>query len=106
MAVTSVTIWRSNPGRRAAHMVLTAKAKAIHERLGGKVRVQTVVVGGASGQQIVYSVEFADMAAYAAWSAKAGADAEHVAFWTEAFAEPNPVATFVSNALLTDVPGL
>ena len=81
-----------------------AKAKAIHERLGGKVRLRQIVFGGPSSQQFAYTIEYADMKAFAAFSDKMQSDPEWLAFWTAAN-NTDPTATLVSQSLATDVPG-
>ncbi len=40
MAVATVSIWRPNPGRFQDFLGAVTQARKIHERLGGKVRVE------------------------------------------------------------------
>ena len=104
MAVTSVTIWATRPGRAIDFVASAAQAKAIHERLGGKVRLMQITFGGPTSQQFVYTVEVPDMTAFAAFSDKMNGDAEWNTFWTAAN-NPDPTATLVSQSLLTDLRG-
>jgi hypothetical protein len=104
MAVSTVAIWVARPGRAGEFLASAAKAKAIHERLGGKVRLRQIVMGGPNAQQFVYTIEHANMAAFATFSDKFQADKEWTALWTAANST-DPTATLVSHSLTTDVPG-
>ena len=106
MAVSTVTIWALNPGGGAQFFAAAAKAKAIHERLGAKVRVRQIAVGGPNTGQIVYTIEHANMAEYATFTDKLNVDAEWVALWgAEMIANPKPSASVVSHSFTSDVPG-
>lgn len=104
MSVSSVVIWATRPGRAPEFLATAAKAKSIHERLGGKVRLRQILFGGPSSQQFAYSIEFADMTAFATFSDKMQADPEWNALWTAANTS-DPTATLVSQSLAADVPG-
>lgn len=106
MAVTSLTLWAVRPGKAAEFAANAASAKAIHTRLGGTVRVHQILFGGPSSQQFAYSIEVADMTAFATFSDKMAADGEWQKFWTGIAAQPDPSATLVSQSLAQDVSGL
>ena len=106
MAVTSLALWAIRPGKLAEFSANVATAKAIHTRLGGTVRVRQVMFGGPSSQQMAYSIEVPDMAAFATFSDKMAADPEWVKFWTTVGNNPDPSATLVQQSLAQDVPGL
>ncbi len=103
MAVTGMTIWAINPGRGADFLKQAAKAKAIHERLGSRVRLFQIQFGGPSSGQIAYVNEVDNMAAFGAFSDKLESDPEWQEFW--AGAQNNPSATLVSRSLATEMPG-
>jgi hypothetical protein len=103
MSVTAMTVWAINPGRGGDFLKQGAKAKAIHERLGSRVRLFQIQFGGPSSGQFAYVNEVDDMAAFAAFSDKLDSDPEWIEFWAAAGA--NPSATLVSRSLATEVPG-
>ncbi len=102
MAVRTVTIWSVQPGRIPEFIALAAQAKAIHTRLGGSVRLGQISIGGPATGNIVYSIEHADMTAFAKFTDKSAADAEWLKFF--ASAQATGVATLVSQSLATDIP--
>ena len=104
MAVSTVTIWQASPGRTGDFLATAAKAKGIHQRLGGTVRLRQITVGGPNSLHFVYTIEHKDMAAYASFSDKSNADAEWLALIAGAMTA-DPSATLVSQSLTTDVPG-
>ena len=105
MAVTSLTLWAVRPGKAAEFAANVAQAKAIHTRLGGTVRVRQILFGGPSSHQFAYSIEVADMTAFAKFSDGMASDAEWQKFWMGVSAQPDPSATLVSQSLAQDVPG-
>jgi hypothetical protein len=105
MAVTSLAVWAVRPGKAAEFAANVAKAKAIHTRLGGTVRLRQILFGGPSAQQMAYSIEVADMTAFAAFSDKMAADSEWQAFWGSLATNADPSATLVQQSLAQDVAG-
>lgn len=103
MAVATVHMWSANPGQGAAFMASVVAAKKIHERLGGQVRVLQSVLGG-QPMGVSYVTSFADMAAYAAFTAALEGDKEWQEMWAGAMA--NPSAVLLSSSLMADVPGI
>ncbi len=104
MAVSQVSIWSVHPGKLPDTVATAAKSKVIHERLGAKVRLRQIVYGGPNANQLVYSIEHADMAAFAAFTDKLLADADWQALVAVIFGAEAP-ATLLSNSVTTDVPG-
>lgn len=103
MAVTSMVVWEINPGRGGEFLQQCAQAKAIHERLGSRVRLVQILFGGPMSGNVAYVNEFDDWTGFAAFSDQMGTDAEWLQFW--ASAQVNPSARLVSRTLGTTVPG-
>ena len=104
MAVRSVAIWQPSPGKAGAFLAICTQAKAIHERLGGKVRVSQLTFAGPNAGQIVYSIEHADMTALAKFGEKLSADTAWQTLWSGS-QTADPAATLQSHSVLGDVPG-
>ena len=70
------------------------------ERGGG---LETQRSAGPNTGNLVVSLEFADMAAYAAFTQKAQADSEWQAFQARVAGSPDPTTTLVGRSLITDL---
>jgi hypothetical protein len=106
MAVATVVTWKVEPRRAADFVAKVVQAKKIHERLGAaSVNVYQNQIGGEPNTAI-YVVGHEDMAAFARFSDAMAADSEWQEFWLNAIAEPQPVATMVSTALISEIPGV
>jgi len=101
MAVATVTQWAVTPGKQEEFLPNVARAKKIHQRLGGQVRVLQNTFGGENTGRISYVIEHSDLAAFASFSQQMQADAE----WQQLWASVNsgsPAATMISNSLLAE----
>jgi hypothetical protein len=103
MAVRNVSIFRAHPGRRQEFLNDAVAAKKILERLGARWRIGDTTIGGPNTGNLVVSLEFADMAAYAAFTQKAQADSEWQAFQARVAGSPDPTTTLVGRSLITDL---
>ena len=74
MTVATVTTWKAAPGKRDELLKLFKEAKAIHERLGGRVRMWAAGMAGPNFGTLTYVIEHADLAALATFSEKSLAD--------------------------------
>ncbi|MDP9238220.1 MAG: hypothetical protein M3P30_12635 [Chloroflexota bacterium] len=101
MAVATVVRFAINPGKNQEFMALAAEAKKIHERLGGKVRIWNATLAGPDSGNVSYVIEHANIAAYASFSDKMGADAEWLKFVPKAFSA-NPAGRALSSVLITE----
>jgi hypothetical protein len=104
MAVASQTQWRVTPGKQQEFMTNITQAKKIHQRLGGKVRVFLNSFGGPDTGTLVYRIEHADMATFAAFSDRMQADPEWQQLWSSVQGQSGPVATMTANSLLVEMP--
>ncbi len=103
MSVRNVSIFRPHPGRRQEFLNDAVAAKKILERLGGRWRAADTTFGGPNTGNIVVSVEFDDMAAFAAFTQKAQGDSEWQAFQARVTDSADPTTTLVGRSLLTDI---
>lgn len=101
MAMMTAATWQALPGKLPDFMANIAAAKAIHTRLGGKVRIGITQFGG-TPSSVVYTIEHADWNAFGAFGAKMADDADWQKFW--AGATGDPTAQLVSHAVSVDVP--
>lgn len=104
MAVRSVLIFQVTPGRREDFLKQAAKAKSHFDRLGGRFRLAEIALGGPNSGHMVATVDYDDMAAYAAWMQKSHADSEWQKFQAEINNDEKPPRTQLSRALLVDIP--
>jgi hypothetical protein len=105
MAIIQTTLWDAAPGRTAEVITHMARAKQIHERLGGTVRALQVQVGGPTSLRLVYALRFADVSAYAALTSAAATDPEWLSFQQTVLGSPSPSATLVNNVVARELPG-
>ena len=101
MAVATVTQWRVIPGRQQETLANIARARIIHERLGGRVRVWQATMAGPNAGVISYIIEHDDLVAYANFTQRAQTDAEWQQFWADV--QSNPSATLVGNSLVVEI---
>jgi len=103
MAVRNVSIFRAHPGKRQAFLDDAVVAKKILERLGARRRIGDTTIGGPNTGNLVVSLEFADMAAYGAFTQKAQGDSEWQAFQARVGGTTDPTTTLVGRSLITDL---
>jgi len=102
-AIASVATWRPRPGRLQDFMAVVVRAKKIHHRLKGTVRVWSSQFGG-EPSTVGYVVEFTDWKAYGEFAAKLEADPEWLALVAEWSGNRDPAADLIHNSLVTEVP--
>jgi hypothetical protein len=102
-AVLVVNVWRPRPGRFQDFMAVCTKAKRIHQRLGGKVRVYNAQFGGQPFTTL-YTTEHADSNAFGAFGAKLETDAEWLALVNEWLGSREPSADLVDTRVNVEVP--
>jgi hypothetical protein len=103
MAILQVTQFRIVPGRNQEFNENVAKAKKIHERMGGQVRVWAAVVAGPNTGLVTYSIQHADWASYAKFNEKLPADAEWQKFAASVLQRPDPSGNLQGSALLNEI---
>ena len=103
MAVRNVSIFQVRPGKRQAFLSDAAAAKKILQRLGARFRAGETTIGGPNTGNLVVSLEFDDMAAYAAFTQKAQGDSEWQAFQARVGGTADPTTTLVGRSLITDL---
>ena len=103
MAVRNVSIFRAHPGKRQQFLDDAAAAKKILERLGARWRIADTTIGGPNTGNLIVSLEFADMAAYAAFTQKAQGDSEWQAFQARVAGSADPTTSLVGRSLITDL---
>jgi len=103
MAIRNVSVFQVNAGRRQEFLGELAAGKKILERLGANVRAAEATVGGPNTGNVIVALEFADMAAFAAFTQKAQADSDWQAFQAKVTGGSNPTRTLVSRSLLNDI---
>ncbi len=102
MAVRAVSIFQPRDGKREEFLKESAQAKENLTRLGARFRLGEMVVGGPNTGQMVATLEFDDMAAYAAFIQARTADRQ----WQEFEAKTNRAdgtRTLVSRSLVQDL---
>jgi hypothetical protein len=102
MAVRAVTIFQPREGKRDDFLKEAGQAKEHLTRLGARFRLGEMVVGGPNTGQMVVTLEFENLAAYAAFMQSSNADREWQDFQTRANRE-NGTRTLVSRALVQDL---
>jgi hypothetical protein len=104
MAVVLVAnVWRPRPGRFQDFMAVLAKGKAIHERLGAKVRVFNSQFGG-HPMTTLYVTEHADQNAFGAFGAKLETDAAWLALVNDWLGNREPPADLLESRVSVEVP--
>jgi hypothetical protein len=103
MAVAQVFQFRIIQGKAQEFNANVAEAKKIQERLGGRVRVWQATLAGQNTGLVSYVVEHNDMAAFASFSEKIGADAEWQAFAARTLLGTNPTGTLLSAVLANEI---
>jgi hypothetical protein len=99
--VASVHIWRPLPGKFQEFMAIVGKAKKIHERLGGHVRVRSTQFGG-TPSSVIYAIEHAGgWSAFGAFTEKLATDSEWLSLGQSA--QANPTAELASSAVTVEV---
>ena len=102
MAVRFVTIFQPREGKRDEFLKEVAQAKEHLTRLGARFRLGEMVVGGPLTGQMVITLEFDTMGAYAAFMEARNSDKEWQEFQSKADRE-NGTRTLVSRALVQDL---
>ena len=101
MAVRAVSIFQPHDGKREDFLKEAAQAKQHLTRLGARFRLGEMVLGGPNTGQMVATIEFDDLAAYAAFMQTSGSDRD----WQEFQAKANAGGTrsLVSRSLVQDL---
>ena len=102
-AVLSVSVWRARPGRFQDFLAVCTRAKKIHQRLGGKVRVFNSQFGGTPSATL-YTIEHADSNAFGSFGAKLEADGEWLALVNEWLGNREPPADLIETRVSVEVP--
>jgi hypothetical protein len=102
-ALASVATWRPRAGRLQDFMAVLVRAKKIHQRLKGTVRVWNSQIGG-EPLTVGYVIEFPDWKAHGEFGAKLEADAEWLALVAEWSGNRDPAADLIQSALVSEVP--
>jgi hypothetical protein len=102
-AVASVAVWRPRPGRLQDFMGVVMRAKKIHQRLGGKVRVWNSQFGG-EPLSVGYVIETPDWKAFGEFGAKLEADSEWLALVAEWTSAREPAADLIRDQVSVEVP--
>ena len=103
MAVRSITIFQIKPGRRQEFLKNAALAKKHLTRLGASFRMAESTIAGPNSGSIIAALEFKDIVAFAAFTAKAAGDKKWQAFQAKVALGPDPATTLVSRSLVTDI---
>ena len=104
MAVLQTGVWRVRPGKTQEFLANVATAKKILERLGGRVRVVSQVVG-TNAPCTIFITESADWKAYGELGAKIETDSEWQKFFAKALLDNrDPSADLIGTGLSADVP--
>jgi hypothetical protein len=101
MAIATVIQVQAREGRYDETLKLLRDAKAIIERLGGRVRVRSTVIGG-EPNRIAFISEVDDWARFGELRAKSESDPELQAL--QAKQRSKPVADITQTLILQDVP--
>jgi hypothetical protein len=101
MAIATVIQLQPRPGRYDETLKLLVDGKAIVERLGGRVRVRSTVIGG-EPNRIAFISEVDDWARFGELRAKLESDPELLAL--QARQRNDPVADITQTVVLQDVP--
>ncbi len=102
-AIASVAVWRPRPGRLQDFMGVVVRAKKIHERLRGKVRVWNSQFGG-EPLSVGYVIEHPDWKTFGEFGAKLEADPEWLALVAEWGSMREPPAELIRDQVSVEVP--
>jgi hypothetical protein len=102
-AVANVATWRPRPGRLQDFMAVVVRAKKIHTRLKGNVRVWNSQFGG-EPLTVGYVIEVADWKAFGEFGANLETDPEWLALVAEWTANRDAPAELIQSALFVEVP--
>ena len=102
MTVRAVTIFQPRDGKREEFLKELAQAKENLTRLGARFRAGEMVVGGPNTGQMVVTLEFEDLAAYAAFMQTSNSDKQWLEFRVKAD-RADGTRTLVSRTLIQDL---
>ena len=102
MAIRATSIFQPRDGKRDDFIKEAAQAKEHLTRLGARFRLGEMVVGGPNTEQFVATLEFDDLAAYAAFMQKSNSDEQWRDFQKKA-ERADGSRTLVSRTLVQDV---
>ena len=105
MTVIHQTGWITKPGRDLEFIQAVPKARAIHVRLGAKVRVWRAIAAGPNTGRLGYSLEFDTFSAFTKFSTTLQADPEWQAL-VPTYWGPDSPATSQGNSVFSTLPGL
>jgi hypothetical protein len=100
MAVTSLNIFRTQPGKLAEHLATTAEAIGHFRRLGVHAMSLQAIAGGDIGS-ISTSIGCANNADWAKMMQTVGGDAAWQSFWSRVTSDPSAIQ--VESSLFADV---
>lgn len=100
--VASVATWQPLEGKAQEFLAVAAKAKKIHERLGGKVRMWQSMFGGQPAT-FGYVIEHASWDDFGKFGAKMEKDGEWLTLVASAMS--HPTARLVQNSLVSEAAG-
>ena len=103
MAVRNISIFQIKSGKRQEFLKNAAQAKKNLTRLGASFRMAETTIGGPNSGNIIVALEFKDIVAFAAFTAKAAGDKKWQAFQAKVAFGPDPATTLVSRSLVTDI---
>lgn len=103
MAVAQVFQFRIVQGKNQEFAAQVAEAKKLQERHGGRVRVWQGTMAGPNTGLVSYVIEHDDMAAFAGFAQKLGADSEWLAFAAKTLQSANPTGALISAALANEI---
>jgi hypothetical protein len=105
MAVVNVSQWQIKPGRAIDFFSQFPMARAIHERLGGKVRAWQNVAAGPNTGVFSYAIEFPNFEAWAKFSQALQLDPQWVPLWQRLLSSEGS-ALPLGNIVAATLPGL
>ncbi len=105
MTVIHQTGWQPKPGRDQEFIQAIPQARALHTRLGARVRVWRAIVAGPNSGRIGYGLEFDSHSAFAKFSAALQGDADWMALVPKYWGPESP-ATSLGNSIFTTLSGL
>jgi hypothetical protein len=97
MRVASIALWKVPVQRVQDFLAVCSEAKAIHEKLGGQVKVWNAAFGGEPGT-VGYVVEHEDLAQLAEFQSKLESDVDWQALGAKFIADPP--ADLIQNSLV------
>ena len=103
MAIANMNVWKPRPGRLQDFMAVVAKAKRIHERLGGRVRVWNAQFGG-EPFTTGYVIEHTDWKKFGEFSAKLETDGDWLALVAEWTGQRDVPADLIQSGVFVEAP--